>query len=211
MLSLRPRTIALSALLCLTCALLAGCGASTKALIPSGDAGPLLSDVELVEHAAASGDGSCNATEKALVKITEDFSALPATVNSGLRNNVRQGIQVLHTRALALCAQPLPSSTTSTEAVKPTTTTNTATTPTVAQTTPTQTTPTTSSTTPTEAPHGGTPAPTETPPAGTGQGGGTGAGEDQGAAGGQAPPGHTGEEGVGGAGAGQGAGEGNGK
>ena len=42
-------------------------------------------------------------------------------------------------------------------------------------------------------------------------GGGTGAGEDQGAAGGQAPPGHTGEEGVGGAGAGQGAGEGNGK
>lgn len=175
----------------LAAALLLACGSSTKGLIPAADAGPLQTDFETVQSAAENGDGSCAATEQALSKTSEDFSALPSSVDAGLRSNLSQGIRALRTRALALCAQPLPQTNTATEAkTTPTNTppTETKTTPTVA--TPTETTPTTP-TTPTEAPHGGTPAPGETP--GAGPGGGTGAGEagsgENGAGGGGAPGG----------------------
>jgi hypothetical protein len=178
---------------------LLACGSATKGLIPASDAGPLQSDFETVQSAAENGDGSCSATEKALNKTSEDFSSLPSSVDAGLRNNLNQGIDALRTRALALCAQPLPQSKTTPEQ-----TTTTATTPTETQTATTQTTPTTpAETTPTtpaetppaEAPHGGTPGPGvgETPAPGAG--GGTGAGEgNEGAANSEA--GGTPQEGV---------------
>jgi hypothetical protein len=172
-----PRVLA-AALLGLAAAVLVSCAGSTKGLIPASAAGPLQSDFETVQQAAENGDGSCAATEASLLKTSEDFGALPASVNAGLRNNLSQGIANLRTRALALCAQPLPQ-TTSTNAAPKTTTTSTATTPTVTETTPTTTTPTVTTTAPTTTgPEGGTPAPGvgETG-AGSAPGGGTGAGE----------------------------------
>jgi hypothetical protein len=169
-----------------TAALLVSCGSSTGKLIPAADAGPLQGDFEAVANAAQSGNGSCSATETAILKTEQDFAAVPASIDAGLRNTLRQGISNLRDRSLVLCKQPLAQSTTTPTSAK-TTTTATTTTPTVTQTTPTQTTPTTTTpttTTPTTStPGGGTPAPGagETPPAG-GQGGGT-PGEGAGAGG----------------------------
>jgi hypothetical protein len=172
----------LVALLGLAAGSLIACGSSTKGLIPASAAGPLQSDFEEVQSAAEAGDGNCTATEQALAKTSQDFAALPASVDAGLRSNLNQGIRALRTRALALCAQLLPQSTTTTETKTTTSTpTHTTTTPTSTQTTPTQTTPTTTTptvSTPTEAPHGGTPAPGETPSPPAGPGGGTGVGEN---------------------------------
>jgi len=160
-------------------ALLVSCGSSGQGLIPTGNAGPLQSDFEAVRQAAESGDGNCTATEAALAKTEEDFRALPATVNAGLRNNLRQGIANLRVRAHELCVQPLAGKTVTSTAPKTTTTTRTtATTPTVTQPPSTQSTPTTTTPT-TSSPGGGTPAPSgeASPGAGNGQGGGVGAGE----------------------------------
>ncbi len=187
----------LASLLGFAAVFLIACGNSTKGLIPASAAGPLQSDFETVQSAAENGDGSCAATEAALNKTSEDFTALPPSVDAGLRNNLNQGINALRTRALALCAQPLPQSKTSaettTQSTTQATTTQTTTTPTT-PTTPTETTPTTpTEAPPTEAPHGGTPAPGagETPAPGAGAGGGTGAGEGakEGAANGEGGPG----------------------
>lgn len=163
-------------------ALLISCSSSGKDLIPVSDAGPLQSDFEAVAQAAENGDGSCAKTESALLKTDQDFAALPASVDAGLRNTLHQGIENLRSRALALCAQPLPQSTVTTTTPKTTSTT----TPT---TTETQTTPTETQTTPTtpapSGPGGGTPAPggegeEESPGLGKGEGGG----RDHGGAGG---------------------------
>jgi hypothetical protein len=157
-------------------ALLVSCGSSAGTLIPAADAGPLQSDFETVAHAAESGNGSCSATETAILKAEQDFGALPSSLDSGLRNTLHQGITNLRKHALELCKQPLAQPTTTTSTAKTTPTTPTTTTPTVTQTTPTQTTPTTPTTTTptTTSPGGGTPAPGagETPPSG-GAGGGT--------------------------------------
>jgi hypothetical protein len=202
--SLRAKALRVlaAALLGLSAAALVSCASSTKGLIPAASAGPLQSDFETVQQAAENGDGNCSTTEAALRKTSEDFGALPASVNAGLRNNLHQGIANLRTRALALCAQPLPQ-TTATDTTPKTTTTNTAptTTPTVTQTTTTPSTPTATSPPPTSTgPEGGTPAPGVGEP-GAGQGGGTGAGEGatpNGAGGGAAAGGAgTGEAGAG--------------
>lgn len=177
--------VLLAALLGVLAALLISCSSSGKGLIPIGDAGPLRSDFRAVAQAAENGDGNCAATESALLKTEQDFAALPSSTDSGLRNTLRQGIENLRTRALSLCAQPLPQATATTSA--PTTsTTNTTTTPTVTQTTGTQTTPTTTPTT--SGPGGGTPAPggEGTPGVGGESGGGTGAGAGEGGTGGAA-------------------------
>jgi hypothetical protein len=182
-------------LLGLGAALLVSCGSSNGKLIPLANAGPLQTDFEAVAQAAQTGGGSCAPTEAAILKTERDFSALPATIDAGLRSTLHQGIANLRSRALVLCAQPLAQSTAATTTPTTTTTTTTTrttpTTPTVTETTATSTTPTTTPTTPTSTgPGGGTPAPGagETPPpAGNGQGGGTGAGENgqgQGAGGG---------------------------
>ena len=174
-------------------AALVACGSSAK-LIPVSAAGPLKDDFEAVAQAAAQGEGSCAATEAALLKTEQDFAALPQSLDSGLRSRLRQGITNLRNRALAECASATTTATTattpnttttSTTPTTPTTETTTTTTPT--QTTTTETTPT-QTTTPT--PGGGTQAKegkeAETP-AGD-QGGGTpsgGAGQGNGQGNGQ--------------------------
>jgi hypothetical protein len=62
-------------------ALLVSCGSSGKGLIPASAAGPLQSDFEAVQQTAESANGDCSATEAALLKTQEDFSALPAGVD----------------------------------------------------------------------------------------------------------------------------------
>lgn len=179
--------VLLTGLLGLAAALLIACGSSGKGLIPTANAGPLQSDFEAVAQAAESGEGSCTATEAAIAKTESDFAALPSSVDKGLHKTLTVGIANLRRRALALCAQPLPQSTTTTT---PATTTSTQTTPTTT-TTDTETTPTTPTTsTPTAptatTPGGGTPAPgnESEPGAASGPGGGTGIGGESGAGGG---------------------------
>jgi cytoskeletal protein RodZ len=166
-------------------ALLVACGGSGKGLIPAANAGPLKSDFEAVAQAAQSGEGSCTATEAAIEKTETDFAALPSTVDSGLHKTLSLGIANLRRRALALCAQPLPQTTSTTKTTTPTSPTNTQTTPTTtsthSETTATSTTPTTSTPTAT-TPGGGTPAPgsESAPGASSGPGGGTGIGGESG-------------------------------
>ncbi len=165
-------------------ALLVACGAASDKLIPVADSGPLQSDFEAVAQEAEAGNGNCTATKAAIEKTELDYRGLPATVDSGLRETMRQGIENLRSHALTLCAQPLAqTSTTTTAKTTPSTSTSTSTTPTTSTTTSTTTPPTTSTpnTTPTTTtPAGGTPAPGagESPTgAPSGPGGGTGVGE----------------------------------
>jgi len=196
-LGLRSSSVLLAGLLGVAAALLVSCGGSSAKLIPVADARPLQSDFEEVAQAAAAGDGSCSATQTAIAKTEQDFNALPSTVDTGLRDTLRQGIDNLRERALTLCKEPLLQATTGTtpKTTPSTHTTAPTTTPTQTQaTTPTATAPTTpptaTATTPaTTTPGGGTVAPGEGE--GKGLGGGTGAGEESGAAGpgAGAPPG----------------------
>jgi hypothetical protein len=167
-------------------ALIVSCGSSGQGLIPASAAGPLKSDFEVVQQTAESANGDCTATEAALLKTAEDFSALPSSVDSGLRGNLRQGIANLRVRAHEMCAQPKAQTATTAPTTTSTPTTTTSTTPT----TPTQTTSTTTPPT-TTSPGGGTPAPGEEESAegkgkekdgGAGEGGagGVGAGELEG-------------------------------
>jgi hypothetical protein len=162
-------------------ALLVSCSGSGGAdLIPAGNAGPLRADFEAVARAAESGNGKCAGTESALSKTESDFAALPSSVNSELRNTLSQGIANLKVRALALCSQPLPQTTTQTQTTT-TPTTKTSTTPSTPTTT--QTTPTTPTTHTTTTPGGGTPPEEEskgTEPGGAGgEEAGKGAGAEQ--------------------------------
>jgi hypothetical protein len=151
----------LTALLGVAAALLIACGSSsTKQLIPLANAGPLQSDIDAVEAAAESGEGNCGQTETALLKLDQDYQALPEAVSSGLRGNVRQGIQNLRKVALELCAQPLAGAT-GTTTTQTTTTTETTPPPETTETTPPETEPTEQEAeNPGEV--GGTPAPGET-------------------------------------------------
>lgn len=189
--SATPRRIlrlTLAALAGVAAALLVSCGGSGKALIPTAHAGPLLTDFEAVRNAAENANGDCTATEAALRKTEEDFRALPATVDSGLRNTLHLGISNLRVRAHELCSQPSFQSTGTTATTEKTTTTST--TPTTSTPTETQSTPTTETpkeTPETPSPGGGTPAPGvgETPVeeqqgGGVGQSGGAGAGNGNG-------------------------------
>jgi hypothetical protein len=187
---------ALAGLLGAAVPLLVSCGSSGAGLIPVQNAGPLQSDFEAVAQTAENGDGSCAATEAAILKTEQDFSALPSAVNEGLRNRLRDGISKLHSDALGLCKQQLLQATATD--TSPTSTQTTPTTPTVTQ---TPTTPTTPPTTPTTTgPGGGTPAPgadEASPPAGSEQGAGAGAAEgDTRHGGGAAGGAGAGQEGV---------------
>ncbi len=172
---------ALAAILGVAAALLVACGGSSDKLIPSADAGPLQSDFEAVEQAADSG-GDCSGTESALTRTQQDFEALPASVDAGLRNRLREGISQLRQDALTVCAQSQTQSVSTQSKTTPKTTSTTQT-----STTETQTTSTTSTTatTPSEVGAengGGTRVPTETTP---------GVPAVPGAAGGTGPPGLT--------------------
>jgi hypothetical protein len=159
----------LVALLGAAAALLVSCGSSGKGLIPSAKAGPLQEDFEAVAQAAATGNGNCAATERALGKTEQDFLGLPATVNAGLHKTLEVGIENLRKRALSMCIQPGEGSTGTTG-----TTTGTTTTTTQAQTTTTEST-TTPATTPTTGP---TTTPTTSTTTSPGASGGTEAGDE---------------------------------
>lgn len=182
---MRPRVSAsalLAGLLGVAAALLiVACGSSGGKLIPLADAGPLQSDFEAVAQAAETGNGNCSATEAAIGSTEQNFNELPSTVDAGLRQTLRQGIENLRSHALALCAQPLAQTTFTSTTAKTTPSTTVSTSTTTPATTPTTTTPTTtpSDTTTTPGTGGGTQAP------GTGEetpapGGGTGVEEDNG-------------------------------
>jgi hypothetical protein len=176
--------LVVAALLGVAMAVLVSCGSSGSGLIPTANAGPLQSDFEAVARAAASGNGSCAATESALGKTEQDFLGLPASVDRGLHARLGQGIANLRKRALAMCTEPSPTATSTTETqttttqtttsteTTPTTTTSTTTTPTSTQTTPTTTTPPSQS--------GGTEAGEGEAEAGKGKGKGKGEGEGNG-------------------------------
>jgi hypothetical protein len=170
----RALRVALVGLLGVAAALLVACGSSGSGLIPLASSGPLQSDFEAVRQAAESGSGNCSATEAALLKTSEDFSALPATVDRNLHDTLRQGIDNLRTRALALCTQPLAKTTT--DSTPKTTTTTT--TPTVTETS-TKTTPPPSETPTTPSNGGGAEAPVTEPPASNGGQGATELGESR--------------------------------
>ena len=182
--------------------LIAGCASSSGKLIPLADAGPLQSDFEAVAQAAETGNGDCSATEAAISTTEQDFNELPTTVDAGLRQTLRQGIDNLRSHALALCAQPLAQATVTSTTAKTTPSTTTSTSVTTPATTETTTTPpVTAPTNPTTpGSGGGTQAPgvgEETPA----PGGGTGAEENNGNDGNgapgvaEAPPGGTQEPG----------------
>lgn len=149
----------------LAAALLIACGNSGKGLIPAAQAGPLQSDFEAVAQAAESGNGSCAATEAALGTTEKDFYALPGSVDAGLRSRLKQGIENLRSRALAMCAQP---------------TVTTTATPTTTETTTTATTPTTTSTATTPPPPSNEGGGTEAPGEGEGEGESESAGKGKG-------------------------------
>ncbi len=160
-------------------AVLVSCGSSSS-LIPSADSAPLQRDFEEVARAASSGEGSCAATEAAVLKTEQDYAALPASLDSGLRKTLREGITNLRNRALAECAQSAGTTlttttpkTTTTNTATTTTTTETATTPTNTETAITETTP---PTTTSSGPGGGVQAPKEGEVPAGGTGGGAGAG-----------------------------------
>jgi hypothetical protein len=185
--------LVVAALLGVAAAALVACGSSGTGLIPSADAGPLQSDFEAVAQAAAAGNGSCAATESALGKTEQDFLALPASVDTGLRKRLQEGISNLRKRALAMCIQPTPTATSTVETQTTATTTSTETTPTTTTTTtPTVETPTT--TQPNQG--GGTEAPDEqaeeSPGKGKGRGKGKGDAEEEGEGAGGASAGGTG-------------------
>jgi hypothetical protein len=178
--------VLLACVLGVSAATLVSCGSSSSKLIPLADSNSLQGDFETVAQAAENGDGSCSSTEGALLKTEQDFDALPASVDAGLRDRMREGITKLREDALSRCEQQSgTSSSKTTSTAKTTTPAKTQTTPTTSTpTTETQTTPATS--TPAETPEasenggtgGGTPAEEPAaPPAG--QGGGTGVGEGE--------------------------------
>jgi hypothetical protein len=190
--------LVVACLLGVAAAVLVSCGSSGKGLIPLANAGPLQSDFEAVAQAAQTGDGDCTATMAAINKTEQDFAALPATTDPGLRRTLSSGISNLRERALALCTQPLAQTTTSAPRTTTSTKTETQTPAPTTQTTSTQPTPTTPTTPTTPSNNGGgTVAPGSESPPGVGPGGGTGAGE----------AGEAGGAGGGGLGAGNGKGE----
>lgn len=186
----------MAAALGLAVAALVACGGSGKGLIPAAQAGPLQSDFEAVAQAAEAGNGDCAATETALGRTEKDFLALPASVDAGLRSRLREGIANLRTRALAMCAQPAATVTTTATTTTPTETTTT-------ETTPTATTPATPPPKPAPPSHegGGTEAPEEE---GEGPGKGKGVGKGVGKEGDEAGEAESGGAGAGGTGSGEG-------
>jgi hypothetical protein len=137
----------LVALLGVAAALLVSCGSSGRGLIPAAKASPLQEDFEKVAQAAAAGNGNCTATESDLGKTEQDFLALPATVDPGLRKRLEEGIENLRKRALSMCVEPTGGATGTTS-----TTTGTTTTPAKTTTTESTTTPATTTTPPTTTP-----------------------------------------------------------
>jgi hypothetical protein len=165
-------------------AFLVACGASSGGvLIPASEAGPLRADIEAVEQAAASGDGNCATTEKALLKTAQDYAALPSSVDTELRNRLHLGIENLHKVATEACEEPIAKTTSTTTTTPPKTTTTTTTPPTTTTappTTPTVTTPPATEGTEEPGAGGGTPGPGEGQGKAPGEGAGGAGAEEEG-------------------------------
>ena len=132
---------------------LAACGGgSSKALIPSADAGPLKDDFDNVASAVA--DGDCQGAARALAQAQSDLDSLPARVSVRLRRRLQQGIVTLRRQAAKECLDNQQTTETTPTETTPTETTPTETVP--PPTTPTETTPPPTTTTP--------PPTTTTPP-----------------------------------------------
>ena len=101
-----PRALATAALGA-AAALPISCAGSGGGLIPTGNAGPLQRDFAAVSDAAQKGNGSCSGTEAAIAQTEQDYRALPAALDQGLRRRLREGIEKLREDALQLCLQPL--------------------------------------------------------------------------------------------------------
>jgi hypothetical protein len=142
---------------------LAACGSSgsSRALIPSADAGPLKADFDAIASAVDAGD--CQATDRALARAQNDLDGLPTGVSVRLKNRLQAGLDRLRRQAPTECRAAQTQTQTTPSVTTDTVTTVTETTPTTTATTPTTTVPTTTATTPT----------TTTPPTTT-TGGGTG-------------------------------------
>jgi hypothetical protein len=167
--TVRVRTLIAAAVLGVACAALVACGDRSK-LIPSGDAGRLLGDLDNVQNVVSSGD--CERVDDALQQLQNDLVQLPSTADVRLRNRLSEGVAALVRQASEACEQAQTDTTTTDTTTTETTDTETETTDTTTtETTPTETTPT--ETTPTETTPTET-TPTETTPPPTEGTGGTG-------------------------------------
>jgi hypothetical protein len=137
---------------------IAACGGgSSKALIPSADAGPLKDDFDNVASAVA--DGDCQGAVRALGQAQSDLDQLPARVSVRLRRRLQQGIVTLRRQAAKECLDNQATTETTTMETTPTETTPP---PTTTTPPPTTTTPPPTTTTPPPTPT------TTTPPANNG-------------------------------------------
>ncbi len=182
----------------LLAALLAGCGSSSKGLIPTANAGLLQQDFANVEQFVASGD--CAHALGWIHQANIHLAALPPTVNAGLKAQLQAGIADLTVSAARECAQNATATTSTTSATSTTSIVS------------TSTSATSSSPTTTSSAVVTTSASSPTPPVTTGNNGGTGFSSSSTATGGgnAAPGGGGGGNGNGQGGNGQGNGQGNG-
>ena len=173
----------LAAALGVACAMLVACGGDDKGLIPGRDASALKRYADRVDQAVAAQD--CQAATRDVAAAIARIGKLPASVDSGLRQNLEDGFNNLARQAASKCQAATTETTdTTTTETTPTETTDTTTT----ETTDTETTDT--ETTDTET------TDTETTDTTTTEdnGGGTGGGNDSGGSG----DGGTGDQGSGG-------------
>jgi hypothetical protein len=118
---MRPRTIprvAGAGAALLTAALLAGCGGSSKALIPTANAAALQNDVNYVGQFVAA--GNCVKSRGWIAAAQRDLARLPASVNAGLVAQLQAGVADLATSAQQECLQNAVSSTSTTSATSTT-------------------------------------------------------------------------------------------
>ena len=137
----RPLTLLLALVLGAGSAGLVACGGSDNPHLLSASRADRITQA-LDEVKTAVDEHNCSGAERALARLNDSLSNLPADTDPGVRQKLAEGATALAKQATQECNQP--DTTTTTE----TTPTVTETTPTVTQTT-TTTTPTTTTTTPT--------------------------------------------------------------
>ena len=160
----RPVSLLVALALGAASAGLVACGGkSNPHLLSAGRADRVNQALDEVQ--AAVDEHNCQGASRAVSRLDDQLSNLPADTDPRLRDNLRQGASALQREAAKECAQTTATTPTTTETTPTVTTqTQTATTPTTTETTPTTTTTTPTTTTPT------TTTPTTTSP---GNGGAT--------------------------------------
>jgi len=152
-----------AALLGVSAALLAACGAASDSGIPAANASDLKSQITDVRQAVE--DGRCADVPGQLRQVDEAIDDLPPTTDDQLVNNLRDGAGELLGRAREECGATTTETTTTETTTTETTTTETAPVETTTSETPPATTPTTTTPTTTQpAPPPPEPAPVPEPP-----------------------------------------------